>query len=352
MSTHLGPPRSHRSSFLRRKITQKKNIYRRYKKGTRKKSKPGVMGFLFSKPQAPQRAPQRAPQMRPLPLPHSEPTRTPRPSGPMGTVGTVGPPGSVGPPGTVGPSLSLGPTVPLGPTGPLGPLGQTVPPGPTGPLGPLGPSGPPLGPQAACCTLQAARCAACTLGTTVDAYCATRGDDARCRVWLGLTARVPENVVKEQLGYTLLDRPVELNYGTSSQWIQANDGVRDPQNHDLGWPWGSIEGGHLVSRGSAARGTWSARRRTGGTRGATSRACAQALRERERGSRCRCPTATARDRGSPRNRAQAQAHAPFRDLASSSLSFFWSFSFFFLGGGEPKLKKTKGSPRALRFWGA
>lgn len=150
------------------------------------------------------------------------------------------------------------------PLGPLGPTGQTVPPGPTEPTGPLGPTAP-LGPQAACCTLQAARCAACTLGTTVDAYCATRGDDARCkvvpawltgRVWLGLTARIPENVVKEQLGYThytpvwtLLDRPVELNYGTSSQWIQANDGVRDPQNHDLGWPWGSIEGGHLVARG-------------------------------------------------------------------------------------------------------
>ena len=126
-------------------------------------------------------------------------------------------------------------------------------------------------PDSACCALQAARCAACTLGTSIDAYCATRGSDARCkvapawltgRVWLGLTARVPEGAVmdgspqKEQLGYThytpvwtLLDRAVELNYGTSSQWIQANDGVRDPQNHDLGWPWGSIEGGHLVSRG-------------------------------------------------------------------------------------------------------
>ena len=126
-------------------------------------------------------------------------------------------------------------------------------------------------PDAACCTLQAARCAACTLGTSIDAYCATRGSDARCkvapawltgRVWLGLTARVPEGAViegggspqKEQLGYThytpvwtLLDRPIGHNYGTSSQWIQSNDGVRDPQNRDLGWPWGSIEGGHMVS---------------------------------------------------------------------------------------------------------
>jgi hypothetical protein len=81
------------------------------------------------------------------------------------------------------------------------------------------------------------------------------------RVWSGITARIPERIViegtqqKDQTGYThytpvwtLLDRPIELQYGVSSQWIQSNDGVRDPQNHDLGWPWGSIEGGHLVSQ--------------------------------------------------------------------------------------------------------
>ena len=73
-------------------------------------------------------------------------------------------------------------------------------------------------------------------------------------LWVGLTARVPAGAGAEQLGYThytpvwtLLDRPIEQNYGTSSQWIQANDGVQDPQNRDLGWPWGSIEGGHMVS---------------------------------------------------------------------------------------------------------
>ncbi|NDC41451.1 MAG: hypothetical protein EBZ77_07875 [Chitinophagia bacterium] len=103
----------------------------------------------------------------------------------------------------------------------------------------------------------------------MDAHCATLGGVPGCkvvpawltgRVWLGLTARVPESIVvdgktqKDQTGYThytpvwtLLDRPVELNYGTSNQWIQSNDGVRDPQNNNLGWPWGSIEGGHLVS---------------------------------------------------------------------------------------------------------
>jgi hypothetical protein len=107
------------------------------------------------------------------------------------------------------------------------------------------------------------RCIACALGTSIEAYCATRGTAAACRVvpafltghlWVGLTARVPKDAGAEQLGYThytpvwtLLDKPVEHNYGTSSQWIQANDGVQDPQNRDLGWPWGSIEGGHMVS---------------------------------------------------------------------------------------------------------
>lgn len=326
-------------------------------KRARKKKATPAMGFLFSKPQAPPRAPQRAPQMRPLP--QSEPTRTLRPGGPVGTVGTFGPSLSLGP---LGPSVQPGP---LGPLGPTGPLGQPVPPRPTEPTGPTAPSGPPLGPtgpQAACCTLQAARCAACTLGTTVDAYCATRGDDARCkvvpawltgRVWLGLTARVPENVVKEQLGYThytpvwtLLDRPVELNYGTSSQWIQANDGVRDPQNHDLGWPWGSIEGGHLVSRGlggarymvAASTHRWDPRSDVSGGFGFAGGALATQYWGRV--VLLLLPPHGAR-------RGQALRQRVGRGAAPSFLLFF-----FFFGGGLPtKKRKTKG-PRTLFVWGA
>jgi hypothetical protein len=224
--------------------------------------------------------------------------------------------------GTVGPSVPLGPLGPTGPLGPLGPLGQTAPPGPTEPTGPLGPLGPtgPLGPQAACCTLQAARC------KVVPAWLTGR-------VWLGLTARIPENVVKEQLGYTLLDRPVELNYGTSSQWIQANDGVRDPQNHDLGWPWGSIEGGHLVSRGlggarymvAASTHRWDARSDVAGAE--KTRACAQALQERGADARLRQRGTSGLPETGPKLKLTL-----FRDLASSSLSFFLVFQFW----GIPK----------------
>jgi hypothetical protein len=118
---------------------------------------------------------------------------------------------------------------------------------------------------------------------------------------------------KGQLGCTLLDRPVELNYSTSSQWIQANDGVRDPHNRDLGWPWGSIEGGHLVSHGLG---------------GAPSRVVPAPTARRVLrlfGS----GTSTARDRGSPENRAHAQAHAPFSGtLRPLPPSFSCGFQFW------------------------
>jgi hypothetical protein len=226
----LGPNRSHRipgALFVAAEATTGVNDAWSHKNKHPKKKRTR-MGLFFSKP-APKpvpAAPRAATQMR---RPSYRITSTPA-FGPQAAVVNT----SSGPQAVVV-ATSAGPQAAVGP-----------------------------GPQAACCTLQSARCAACSLGTSIESYCATRSGDPGCkvvpawltgRVWSGITARIPNNIViegtqqKEQLGYTLLDRPVELNYGTSSQWIQANDGVRDPQNRDLGWPWGSIEGGHMVAQG-------------------------------------------------------------------------------------------------------
>jgi hypothetical protein len=145
---------------------------------------------------------------------------------------------------------------------------------------------------------------------------------------------------KEQLGYTLLDRPVELNYSTSSQWIQANDGVRDPHNRDLGWPWGSIEGGHLVSHrlgGALAPPYWGARGAE--PRGSCSHrtACDQALRERDFDS--------AGPRVSRKQGTRSSSHFSGTSRPLSFL-FFWAFS---LGGAQAK--KDQGPRALLGFFG-
>ena len=113
-----------------------------------------------------------------------------------------------------------------------------------------------VAPAAACCTLQSARCTACALGSTVDAYCAGRGASPGCAVVPALVGGdifrlevdfTPAPGARRVLGYTqytqlwsLFTRPVP-HYGTTGQWIQArDDGI------DSG-PWGSIEGGLFVS---------------------------------------------------------------------------------------------------------
>ena len=111
-------------------------------------------------------------------------------------------------------------------------------------------------PSGTCCTLQSARCAACSLGTTVDAYCTDRGQSPGCGVFPALVGGdifrlevdfKPAPDARRVLGYTqytqlwsLFTRPVP-HYGTTGQWIQARgDGI------DSG-PWGSIEGGFFVA---------------------------------------------------------------------------------------------------------
>jgi hypothetical protein len=111
-------------------------------------------------------------------------------------------------------------------------------------------------PSGTCCTLQSARCAACTLGSTVDAYCAGRGASPGCAVFPALVGGdifrlevdfTPAPDARRVLGYTqytqlwsLFTRPVP-HYGTTGQWIQARgDGINSG-------PWGSIEGGLVVA---------------------------------------------------------------------------------------------------------
>lgn len=123
---------------------------------------------------------------------------------------------------------------------------------------PSPPSSGPLSvpPAAACCTLQSARCTACSLGTTVDAYCADRGASPGCTVFPALVGGdifrlevdfTPAPDARRVLGYTqytqlwsLFTLPVP-HYGTTGQWIQARgDGTSSG-------PWGSIEGGLVVA---------------------------------------------------------------------------------------------------------
>ena len=347
------------------------------------------MGFLFSKPQ---KAP--VPREVPVPVPKSA-QRALEPTRPQGALAR----------GPLGP---LGPLRPLGPHGPLGaPLAPPPPraPPPPGSQGPVGPQPP----DSACCTLQAARCAACTLGTSIDVYCATRGSDARCkvvpawltgRVWLGLTARIPENIVmegggsqqKEQLGYThytpvwTLLRHVEPVDPVQRRRARPAEprpgltvGVDRGRVHGLGSSRRrAVPGQRLdapVLTVERRRGRVRVLRRLAraavlGARRAEPPALAPAARRATRegssvtgGSRCRCSTSTARAHRSHKTDVRSRERSsPTRwsmvtleetslffspDLAPSFLLFF-----FFFGGGLPtKKRKTKG-PRALFVWGA
>ena len=119
------------------------------------------------------------------------------------------------------------------------------------------PSSPPSpAPSGTCCALQSARCTACTLGSTVDAYCTDRGASPGCAVFPALIGgdifRLevdfdPAPDARRVLGYTQYTQLWSLftktvpHYGTTGQWIQARaDGVESG-------PWGSIEGGLVVS---------------------------------------------------------------------------------------------------------